>query len=164
MLDFPIDEIHRRVARFDAIDEDKDIPIGSGSGFFYLYNDTIFFATNRENVIVEEKAFLPDSLTLYLNADMGSEKTKVTLPLYDTTEKPVWRVFLPEQDKVLISIPIPRIIPELDFTCCFLSLYHLPSRVCLQADDITLTIPVSVCISLADYFFHANLQQRTITA
>ena len=39
MLEFPIDEIYRRVAKFDALREDKDIVIGSGSGFFLLLYD-----------------------------------------------------------------------------------------------------------------------------
>jgi hypothetical protein len=154
MTDFPLDEIYRRISRFDVID--RDIPIGSGSGFFYWYNDSIFFATNRDNVIIEEEAFLPDYIILHTNADQKPDKTTITLPLYDKKEKPIWRVFLQEQDEVLISIPVPKIISGIDFTRCFLSLYHLPSRVCLQVDDITLTIPVSTCISLASYFFHSG--------
>lgn len=160
MIGFPIDEIYHRIARFDAID--RDITVGSGSGFFYWHNDNIFFATKRDNIIIEEKAFLPDYITLYINTDQKPDKTTITIPLYDKEEKPAWRVFLPEQDEVFISIPVPKTIPEFDFKHCFLSLYHLPSRVCLQVDDVTLTIPVSTCVSLASYFFHSGSQNGKI--
>jgi hypothetical protein len=154
MIDFPIDEIYHRIARFDAID--RDIPVGSGSGFFYWHSNSIYFATNRDYIIIEEKAFLPDYITLYINTGQKADKTTITIPLYDKEEKPVWRVFLSDDGDVLVSIPVSKIIPDLDFTRCFLSLYHLPSSVCLQVDDITLAIPVSVCISLAGYFFHSG--------
>ncbi|MDE1725532.1 MAG: hypothetical protein KGH76_06520 [Thaumarchaeota archaeon] len=54
MLEFPIDEIYRRVARFDVVDNDKGTTIGSGVGFFYWHNDNVFFATNRSHIAIEE--------------------------------------------------------------------------------------------------------------
>ncbi|MDE2588609.1 MAG: hypothetical protein KGL95_02940, partial [Patescibacteria group bacterium] len=73
MLEFPIEKIYRKVAKFDVID--KGTKIGSGSGFFYEYNDTVYFVTKRNNVIIKEKTFLPDSIILYLDTNQGCDKT-----------------------------------------------------------------------------------------
>ncbi|TLX90216.1 MAG: hypothetical protein E6K93_05935 [Thaumarchaeota archaeon] len=160
MLEFPIDEIYRRVAKFDALREDKDLIIGSGSGFLYWYNDNVFFATHRDHIIIEEKAFLPDSIILYINTESkNSDGTKITIPLYDKTEKPVWRVLPSEPEQIIVSIPIPKAIAELDYTRYFLAPVNLPSVVLLPVNDITLKIPVSTGVSLSNYFFYS--QSRT---
>lgn len=160
MLEFPIEKIYRKVAKFDVID--KGTKIGSGSGFFYEYNDTAYFVTKRNNVIIKEKTFLPDSIILYLDTNQGCDKTRIPLALYNKEEKSVWRVILSEQEEAIISIPIPKTVAELDFAHCFLSLADLPSHVYLQDDDMTLNIPVSTCISLASYFFYSNPSNEKI--
>lgn len=156
MAEFPIDEIYRRVARFDARRDDKDVIVGSGSGFFYWYNYEIFFATRRDYLIVEERPFLPDSIILYTNSESNLQNTKVTLPLYDKEEKPVWRVISSKTEEIFVSIPIPRAMLKLDFASFFVALARLPSVVHLPVDDITLNIPVSIGVSLSDYFFYSN--------
>ncbi len=160
MPEFPIDEIYRRVTKFDVIDDKKGTTVGIGSGFFYWYNDDIYLATDRSYVIGEEKAFLPDSITVYI--DTGStEKEKITLPLYDKAEKPAWRVLASEQEQIFISIPISR-TKGLDFTHWFLALERLPSVVYLQVDDISLNLPVSTTVSLSEYVFYSQPQNEKI--
>lgn len=154
MPEFPIDEIYRRVARFDAIDDKKGTTIGTGSGFFYWYNDEIYLATSRNYIIMEEKAFLPDSIIVYVDTE-PADKTRITLPLYDKTEKPIWRVLTSEQEQAFISIPIPR-TGGLDFTHWFLALKRLPSTVYLPVDDISLNLHIPTGVSLADYFFYSQ--------
>ena len=83
-------------------------------GFFYTYENQGYFVTDRNYVIIEEKAFLPDSIIIHQN---GIERQTqipsvegMEIPLYDKSERPVWRV-LPLSDaekRTLISIPIPH--------------------------------------------------------
>lgn len=158
MPEFPIDEIYRRVARFDAIDDKKGTTISSGSGFFYLYDDEIYLATTRNYIIEEEKAFLPDSIIVYI--DTGSpDKLKITLSLYDKAEKPIWRVITTEEEQVFISIPIPRATGP-DFTHWFIALERLPGVVYLPVDDISLNLPISTAVSLSDYLFYSQPQNE----
>ncbi len=154
MPEFPIEEIYKKVAKFDVVD--RGTTVSSGVGFFYWYKDNAYFVTKRDYVVIEEKAFLPDSITLYLDTDYGFDKTMISLPLYNNIEIPVWRVILTEQNETIISIPIPKSIVSLDLTQCFLSLSSLPSQVYLQVDDTSLNISVSTCVLLANYFFYSN--------
>ncbi|HET6458174.1 MAG TPA: hypothetical protein VFG24_04775 [Nitrosopumilaceae archaeon] len=129
MLEFPIDELFRRLAKFDAIREDKDMVIGFGVGFFYWHNDDIFFVTYRDHVIIEKKAFLPDSITLYPSTEIkNSSRKAITVPLYDENEKPIWRVLPTNSEQIFVSIPIPKATTEFDFTRYFFCGY--PSTVC----------------------------------
>ncbi len=167
MLEFPIDEIYRRVAKFDSIREDLYITVGSGSGFFYWYNDEVFFVTSRHHVIVEEKAYLPDSIMIYLDTEPTNlHPSTITVPLYDKTEKPVWQVLATNSEQIFVSIPIPKDIIIQDYMHCFISVSRFPSVVSLPVDDIILNIPVPVCVSLAGYFYselqYCKTFQKTI--
>ncbi len=154
MLEFPIDEIYRKVAKFDSIREDLYITVGSGTGFFYWYNDEIFFVTARQHVVVEEKAYLPDSIMIYLDSESENlHPNVITIPLYDKTEKPIWQVLATNSEQVFVSIPIPSTIFNQDHTRYFIAVSRFPSVVSLPVDDIILNIPVSVCVSLAGYFY-----------
>jgi hypothetical protein len=159
MLEFPIEEFYRRVAKFDALREDKGTIIGAGAGFFYWYNDEVFFVTNRDHIAIEEKAYLPDSIILYLNTvSENSYGSKITLQLFDKAERPVWRVLASDSGRIFVSIPIPKAILKLDYTHYFFAQVRFPSTVCLPVDDIILNIPVSTGVSVADYFFYSNSQ------
>lgn len=154
MLKFPIEELYRRVAKIEALRNDTNSVIRHGSGFFYRYNETIFFVTKRDHIIVEERAFLPDSLILYPNIEAKTaDLSGIALQLYDENEKPTWRLLPTQTEEQYVSIPVKDITSELDFTNYFLSSVKFPTNVLLPIDEITLQIPVSTCVSLANYFF-----------
>ncbi|GEM_PF-3899386 len=165
MLEFPITEIYRRVAKFDVIDEDKKSKVGSGCGFFYLCDDKaffetkIFFVTKRSYVAIEEHGFLPDSIILHIPTDSGMDTVDISLKLYDNEEKPVWRVLSQELESILISIPLPSSI-QVDYRRCFLSQHYLPTLVYLRMHDGTLNIPARVCLSVAEYIFYSDAQNE----
>jgi hypothetical protein len=154
MSEFPIDEIYRRMAKFDSIREDLYITVGSGTGFFYWYNDEVSFVTSRRHVIVEEKAYLPDSIMIYLDTEPTNlHRDVITVPLYDKTEKPIWQVLETNSEQIFVSIPIPKSAISQDYTHCFIAVSRFPSVVSLPVDDIILNIPIPVCVSLAGYFY-----------
>lgn len=175
--------MYGKVARFSTVQYGKDgkpnvIP-NAGSGFFYACENQAYFVTDRNYVIIEEKAFLPDSIIIHQN---GIERQTEPIPsiggmqvsLYDKNEKPAWRVLSgPEQDakRMLISIPIPQDTaqgPTASAKTSFLATEQFPKEVYLDivGDDgkpeiesgkgVSLSIPVTVGLSLADYFLYSD--------
>lgn len=69
MHKFSIEEMYKKVAKIDVLRNDTNSVIRHSAGFFYCYNENIFFVTKREHIIIEEKMFLPDSLVLYPNIE-----------------------------------------------------------------------------------------------
>src|SRR5574337_195196 len=149
---------YRRMAKFDSIREDLYITVGSGTGFFYWYNDEVFFVTSRHHIIVEEKMYLPDSIMIYLETEPTKlHPNTITVPLYDKTEKPVWQILATNSEQIFVSIPVPKDITIQDYMHCFIAVSRFPSTVSLPVDDIVLNIPVPICVSLSGYF-HSELQ------
>ena len=68
---FPIIQMYSKVARFNTIQYDKNhkprVIANVGCGFFYTYENQAYFVTDRNYVIIEEKAFLPDSIIIHQN-------------------------------------------------------------------------------------------------
>lgn len=175
--------MYSKVARFNAVQYGKDgkpnvIP-NAGSGFFYACEDQAYFVTDRSYVIIEEKAFLPDFIIIHQNSiERQTEHTPsiggMQVSLYDKNEKPVWRVLSePEQDekRMLISIPIPQAIAQKQIAPAetgFLATEQFPKEVYLNivgddgkqeiqsGKDVSLSIPVTVGLSLADYFLYSD--------
>ena len=160
MLEFPLKEIYKRIARFDVIDKEQGSRIGVGCGFFCLYNDKIFFVTKRSHVAVEEEGFLPESIVLHIPTDSGLDTMEMVLHLYDKKGNPVWRMLLQEPNDVLISIPLFDTIPMINRTQCFLSRFAPPSLVYLPMYDTTLSIPIPICLSLTEYVFYSDTQNE----
>jgi hypothetical protein len=157
MIKFPIEELYRRVAKIDVLRNDTDSVVKQGSGFFYWYNDTVFFVTKRNYLIMEERAFLPDSLVLYPNIEAkAAELDGITLQLYDKNEKPVWRLLPTQTLEQYVSIPIKNGTSGMDFTNYFVSTSMFPKNVLLPMAEITLQIPVATCVSMANYFFYSH--------
>jgi len=175
-LKFPIIQIYSKLARFNAVQFDRDhnpkIVAKNGSGFFYNYNGNIFFVTDRDYIIIEEKAFLPDSIIIHQNNLESQTKNApliegIEISLYDQNEKPLWKVLpVPKnEERMLVSIPIPQ-----DFasqrnisTESFVSAEQLPKEVFLpinkeqeNSEEYSLSLPVSVGLSLADYFLYSD--------
>ena len=149
-------------------------------GFFYAYENDAYFVTDRNYVVIEEKTFLPDSIIIHQN-NMERQTRATTsiegmeISLYDKNERPVWQVLpISGQDdgRMLISIPIPQ-----DIACqrqiafpesSFLATEQFPKEVYLAIDDddgrhkiksnkdMSLSIPVPIGISLADYFLYSD--------
>ncbi len=68
-------------------------PIGTGTGFFYVKGDALYFVTNRHIVLDEKKKIEPDSLRLKLHVD-AKDLTKnqdLDIKLY-SKGKPLWHV------------------------------------------------------------------------
>ena len=63
--------MYSKVVRFNAVQYDKNgrprVVANAGSGFFYTYENNAYFVTDRNYVIIEEKAFLPDSIIIHQN-------------------------------------------------------------------------------------------------
>ena len=150
----------------------------AGSGFFYTYNDDTYFVTDRNYIIIEEKAFLPDSIIIHQN-NIEWQTTRVAsiegmeISLYDKNEKPLWQILsVPEQDerRMLISIPIPQDMVQQrqmsSHESSFLATEQFPKEVFLLLEDseqktksdrdVSLSIPVSVGLSLSDYFLYSD--------
>ena len=174
--------MYRKVARFNTVRYDKNkklrVTANAGSGFFYTHENQVYFVTDRNYVIIEEKAFLPDSIIIHRNSiEWQTKHTPIEgmeIPLYDKNEKPVWQVLpVPEQyeRRVLISIPMPQEIArqrQIDsLESSFLAIEQFPKEVYLTIDDddvqeikndkdISLSIPVQTGLSLADYFLYSD--------
>ena len=174
--------MYSKVARFNAVQYDHNgkanVTVNAGSGFFYTFNGDAYFVTDRRYVIIEEKAFLPDSIIIHQNniewqTRHAASIEGMEISLYDKNEKPVWQVLShSEQDdkRMLISVHIPQdmaherqiISPE----ASFLATEQLPKEVFLAMDDnmqkikngkeTSLSIPVSIGLSLADYFLYSD--------
>jgi hypothetical protein len=169
---FPISLLYNKIARFNAIRYEKGKPMviaNAGVGFVYIYDSQAYFVTGRDYVIIEEKAFLPDSITIHQNIIQIKPLSLVLgneIPLYDNNEKPVWQV-LPTTEQyenhVLIAIPISLDLKEQNPEFCFLAAEQFPKEVFLVMDDktendsdLSLSIPVSTALSLADYFLYSE--------
>lgn len=174
--------MYSKVARFNAVQYDHNgkanVTANAGSGFFYAYNDDTYFVTNRRYVIIEEKAFLPDSIIIHQN-NIEWQTRHVTsiegmeISLYDKNEKPLWQVLpVPDQDeeRMLISIHIPQYMAQqrqiASHESSFLATEQFPKGVFLLMEDdkqktksdkdISLSIPVSIGLSLSDYFLYSD--------
>ena len=95
----------------------------------------------------------------------------IEIPLYDKNERPVWQV-LPHSDnnekRTLISIPISQEISNQKQIAAsessFLATEQLPKQVFLSLEfsqmtnneEISLSIPISIALSLADYFLYSD--------
>jgi len=166
--------MYSKVARFNAVQYNKNnkprVITNAGSGFFYTYQDQAYFVTDRTYVIIEEKAFLPDYIIIHNNIERQTQIPSaegIEVQLYDKNERPVWNV-LPvlDSERILISIPIPHdLFGQKQVGIAensFLSTEQLPKEVFLSLEnssqttddaDMSLSIPVSTGLSLADYFF-----------
>lgn len=160
MLDFPLVEIYKKIARFDAIDKEGGRRVGTGCGFFCLYNDSTYFVTKRSSLAVEEEGFLPESIILHIPTDSGLDTMRMILHLYDKEEKPVWKLLLQEPDDMLVSIPLYDTVSRISDAQCFLSRFAPPSLVYLPIHDTTLSIPIPICLSLAEYVFYSDTQNE----
>jgi hypothetical protein len=157
MHKFSIEELYKRVAKIDVLRNDTKSVIRHGAGFFYRYKENIFFATKREHIIIEEKAFLPDSLVLHPDIEAKTSGVNgITLQLYDENEKPTWRLLPTQTEDQYVSIPVQSVTTEKSFVQYFVSKVQLPTYVLLPLDETTLKIPVSTCVSLANYFFYSQ--------
>ena len=174
--------MYSKVARFNAVQYAKDdkphVTTNAGSGFFYLHGDKVYFATDRRYVIMEEKAFLPDSIVIHQNniewqTKNTSSVAGMEISLYDKNEKPVWQVlpFVSAHDdsRMLVSIPIPQnMIDQRQLNTpefCFIAVEQFPKEVYLSLDgktqeigdkDVSLSIPISAALSIADYFLYSD--------
>jgi len=65
--------------------------IGTGTGFFYIKNDSFYFVTNRHIVLDETKGIKPEALLLNLHTDTNdlTKNDNLEIPLYDEG-KPIW--------------------------------------------------------------------------
>ena len=166
--------MYSKVARFNAVQYGRDgkpnVAVNAGSGFFYSCENQAYFVTDRNCVIIEEKAFLPDSIIIYQNSieqQRGVPSAEgMKVPLYDKNEKPVWKVLswpVQDESRVPISVPITqgiaqgRVVPE----ASFLATRQLPKEVYLNTagddgKDVSLSIPVAIGLSLADYFLYSE--------
>lgn len=178
-MKFPIIQMYSKVARFNAIQYDKNdkprVIANTGSGFFYTHENQAYFVTDRNYVIIEEKAFLPDSIIIHQNnieRQMQIPSIEgMEIPLYDKNERPVWDVLpIPDTEKrTLISISIsPNLTNQTQIGIAensFVATEQLPKEVFLSLEDsaqmtgnmdMSLSIPVSTGLSLADYFFYSD--------
>ena len=173
-MGFSIIQMYGKVARFNAVQYGRDgrpnVTANAGSGFFYSCEDQAYFVTDRNYVIIEEKAFLPDSIIVYQNSieqQRGVPSVEgMKIPLYDKNERPAWQVLswpVQDESRVPISIPVPhgivqgRVSPETSF----LATEQLPKEVYLNTasddgKDVSLIIPVATGLSLADYFLYSE--------
>lgn len=141
--------MYGKVGQFNTVQNTKDgkpkVISNAGSGFFYLHKDKVYFATDRRYVIMEEKAFLPDSIIIYQNnieweTKNNSSVAGMEISLYDKNEMPVWQIlpFVATQDvrTMLVSIPISQTIIVQRQLCnsefCFVSLEQFPKEVFLS--------------------------------
>lgn len=160
MQTFPIDDLYKRVGKINLLRNDKKAVIGKGTGFFYRHSGSMYFATSRDSIIVEEKGFLPDTVVLYPNMEAKNfgAKNGITLSLYDQNERPTWRM-LPSRES-FVAIPIPSTELRGTFVKYFDSLERLPSRVHLPLGDVSLEFQISTAIAVANYFFYADSKSQ----
>ena len=66
-------------------------PIGTGTGFFYIKDNALYFVTNRHIVINEKKKIKPDTLRLKLHIDPNdlTKNQNYDIKLY-SNGKPIW--------------------------------------------------------------------------
>ena len=175
--------MYGKVARFNTVQYDKSekprVIANAGSGFFYMHENQAYFVTDRNYVIIEEKAFLPDSIIIHQNniEHQGKQIQSIEgmeISLYDKNERPIWHVLSePEQDgkRILISIPIPQDIAHqrqiVSTETSFLATEKFPKEVYLTINEdgrqkikddenLSLSIPIPVGLSLADYFLYSD--------
>jgi S1-C subfamily serine protease len=102
----PVDPILLACSRIECIDHGTTV--SQASGFFYDFDDSLYFITNRHVVIDEEDDFRPSyiRLRLHTGGDIGNNGT-YRIPLYDGNNDRVWMEYPdPRLNIDVVAVPL----------------------------------------------------------